>query len=118
MQGGLDHEVMLLCILDLADGCAETSATLGKPRGHWGKPVSKTSTNLPFLVGRFDLLFVGGHEAMSGDDALGDFGIIDLEKQRLLPRLWLSLLRHFVTGATDFDEFAQLDLDLIGETGM
>lgn len=69
---------------------------------------------LPLLVGGFDLLFVGGHESVARDDALGNLGIIDLEKKRLLPGIRLPLLRHFVTGPTDLHKLSHLNFDLLG----
>ena len=49
---------------------------------------------------------------MPRDDAFGYFGVIDLEKERLLRGLRLPLLRHFVSGATDLHELTDLNFDL------
>ena len=52
---------------------------------------------------------------MPGNDSFGDFGVIDLKEKRLLPSFRFSLLRHFVTGTTDFHEFTHLDLYLCSD---
>ena len=50
---------------------------------------------------------------MPWDDPVRDFRVVDFEKERLLPGLWISLLRHSVAGTTDLDELLDVDSGLL-----
>ena len=49
---------------------------------------------------------------MPRDDAFGYFGVVDLEKKRLLRGFGFPLLRNFVTRTTNLHELADLNFDL------
>lgn len=50
---------------------------------------------------------------MSGHDALGNLGVVDLEKEALLAHLCIPLLGYFVARAADLHKLLHFYLDLL-----
>lgn len=86
------HPELSLLLLDLSAWYFE-----------WNRLVRFSSEQqvLPFTIWWLNLLLVGRHETVAGNDSIADFRIIDLEKQRLLAAFRISLLCHSITRSTN-----------------
>lgn len=63
---------------------------------------------LPLLVRWLHLLFIGGHESMTRHDALHDLRQVNLIEQTLLSHLWITLLGHLVSRASNLDKLLDI----------
>ena len=94
---------LVVGLLDLATRHLEADRLVG---------LGREQQVLPLLVGRLDVLLVGGHEAVSRQHTVGYLRIVDLKEQALLLGVRIALLGDFVARAADLDKLAYVDRGL------